>query len=292
MKFPAVRRKSYFRHGNARVVVHREPSQPAIGQHRHEFLELVVILSGEGIHVTGEFQHRLQAGDVLVLSRRRPHGYERPCGLNLVNILIREDALPRLARDLRQLPGFQALFTLESMRWRQTSYTSRLHLSASDLAQVSEWADRLEEETNRTGQGGYVLAEAYLILIMGLLARRYGKPSRLATRPEGRMGRLLSWIESHLSQKLNIPQLAHQAGMSLRTFHRYFTAATGKSPMNYVASQRISWAKELLMAEPTARISDIAAQCGFEDSNFFARVFHAHTGQTPRQFAGRRLSTS
>jgi AraC-like DNA-binding protein len=259
-----------------------------MNQHRHEFLELAVVLSGEGVHVTGHFQHRIQAGDVLVLSRLRPHGYERTQSLNLLNILIREDGLHRLARDLRHLPGFHALFVLESLRWNQQSYASRLRLNAGDLAQINEWANRLEEESARTRQGGNVLAEAYLTLIMGLLVRCYDRPTRHPTRqvvrPEAGMGRLLSWIEIHLAERLSVAGLARQAGMSVRSFHRHFRARMGQAPLDYVLGQRIARARELLAAHPTERIDAIAAQCGFEDGNYFSRVFHERTGTSPRGY--------
>lgn len=235
--------------------------------------------------MTGTVRHSIQAGDVLVISRRRPHGFERTRGLNLVNIIIREDTLPRLARDLCGLPGYHALFTLESVHWRQKSYVSRLRLNPSDLSQVSEWADRLEEETLHPGNGGFVLAEAYLILIMGLMARRYGGPSRLLARPENGMGRLLSWIETHLHEPLNVPVLAGRAGMSVRSFHRHFQAGTGLAPMDYVIRRRLDSAKDRILADPTARIGEVAARCGFEDSNYFSRVFRAHTGIAPREYA-------
>ncbi|MEJ0000311.1 MAG: helix-turn-helix domain-containing protein [Verrucomicrobiota bacterium] len=287
MRFPALLRRQYFGDGRSRVAVVRQPRQLAIRQHRHEFLELAIVLSGEGTHVTGKLRHLLAAGDVLVISRHRPHGYEQPRGLNLLNILIREDALPRLARDLRHLPGYHSLFVLESLRWSQQTYASRLRLGAEDLAQVSEWANRLEEETLRPHQGGHVLAEAYLTLIMGLLVRCYGRPSRLARKPESALGRTLSWIEAHLAEPLTVPLLARQAGMSVRSFHRHFRAATGHSPLHYILQQRLARAKESLAANPFEPIAAVAARCGFDDSNYFSRVFRAHCGRSPRAFSRR-----
>ncbi len=286
MRFPALLRRRYFRDDRARVAVVRQTHQDAMAQHRHEFLELAVVLSGEAVHVTGQFQHRIEAGDVLVISRHRPHGYERTRGLNLLNILIREDALPRLTRDLRRLPGFHPLFALESLRWSQRSYASRLRLNPGDLAQLGEWAARLEEETLRPQAGGRVLAEAYLTLILGLLVRCYGRPSRLAARPEAGMGRLLSWLEAHLAEPIGVPALAREAGMSVRSFHRHFHAATGQTPLEYLLRQRVARAKEALAANPSRRIDEIAAECGFDDSNYFSRVFRARTGVAPREFRG------
>lgn len=287
MHFPALLRRNFFRDGRAQVAVSRAHHQLPIGQHRHEFLELAVVLSGEAVHVTGHFQHRIQTGDVLVISRHRPHGYDKTQGLNLLNILIREDALPRLTRDLRQLPGFHPLFVLESLRWNRQTYASRLRLNAGELSQINEWAGRLEEETLRPHQGGHVLAEAYLTLIMGLLVRCHGRTSQRAVRPEAAMGRLLSWIEAHLSEPVGIPQLARQAGMSVRSFHRHFRDATGQTPGGYLTAQRVARAKELLASHPSDRIAEIAARCGFEDGNYFSRIFRARTGATPREFTHR-----
>ena len=285
MPLAALRRRSYFSDRRTTVVVSRHITQKPIRQHLHEFLEIAIILSGEGVHVTGSLHHPIAAGDVLVISRRRPHGYERTCGLNLVNLLVREDALPRLARDLRFLPGFHALFTLESMRWSRENYASRLRLAPADLAQVGEWANRLEEETQRPEQGGRVLAEAYLVLIMGLLVQRYSRPGRLAALPEGGMGRVLSWIESYLAEPLSVAQLAQQAGMSARSFHRHFRKATGWTPLQYLLRQRIARARDHLGTRPAQRIGELATQCGFDDSNYFSRVFRARTGMSPRRFS-------
>ena len=99
------------------------------------------------------------------------------------------------------------------------------------------------------------------------------------------MGRLLSWIEAHLHEPLSVPLLAERAGMSVRSFHRHFRAATGHAPLDYVLRQRMATAKELLRADPAVRIGEVAARCGFEDSNYFSRVFRSHAGVAPRDFS-------
>jgi len=281
----AIRRREYFRDPRARVVVHREVRQLPMSQHRHEFFEIVLILSGSGIHITGDFRHRLEAGDVLVVDPRRAHGYEDTRGLNLVNILVRSDLLPRIARDLGGLPGFHALFTLAAVRWRQSSYSSRLRLSPSDMRQAGEWIDQMEEETRRGAQGGHLLAEAYLMLTVGLLARCYAKASpRREERSGSRLGRLLGWIEMHLAEPLTIARLADESGMSVRSFHRHFREGVGETPTAYVLRQRIRRAAEILRAEPVAGLVGVASRCGFDDPNYFSRVFRARMGCAPREY--------
>ncbi len=149
----ALRHKDYFRDARARVVVHREVRQVPTPQHRHEFYEIAIILAGTGEHVTGNYRHRVGAGDVLVIDPRRAHGYDATRGLHLVNVLVRKDLIPHLKRELGGLPGFHALFTLAAAGWQRDGYTNRLHLDAAGLRQAAEWADRIEEEASRGAEG-------------------------------------------------------------------------------------------------------------------------------------------
>jgi len=82
-------------------------------------------------------------------------------------------------------------------------------------------------------------------------------------------------IEDHLTESISVPRLATQAGMSVRSLHRQFRAAIGQTPQEYATKQRMVRAKELLAGGTSARIAEIAAQCGFEGSNYFSRLFRA-----------------
>ena len=65
----------------------------------------------------------------------------------------------------------------------------------------------------------------------------------------------------------------------LRTFRRVM----GTSPLDHDIRVRIGKAMELLQHEDV-RVTEAAFQCGFRDSNYFARQFRKVTGRTPRQF--------
>ncbi|HSI86306.1 MAG: helix-turn-helix domain-containing protein [Candidatus Methylacidiphilales bacterium] len=278
----------FFPNERARVVIHREVHQPPISLHRHNFFEIATVMSGSGVHVTDGFRHRLQAGDVLLIDSSRAHGFEKTVYLNLINVLIRNDVLHRLGQEMKDLPGFEPLFSLgtEHRRTgeREKTYPNRLHLNVAEMEQMEDLATRIEEETKRGAQGGFLLAEAYLTLMLGMLMRSYER-SRHAThiRVEGRFARVLQWIESHLANPLMVSDMARHAGMSERTFHRRFRETLGISPLDYVLQARIRRAREQLVKEGS-RIAEVAQSCGFEDSNYFTRCFRQKTGQSPREY--------
>jgi AraC-like DNA-binding protein/quercetin dioxygenase-like cupin family protein len=285
-----LRRETYFPDSQAQVAVHRQPTQDTTGPHRHEFIEIVIVLSGQGIHVTEGARHDVQAGDVLVINSSRSHAYENTRSLNLVNILIREDVFHETEKQLGSLPGYHALFTLEPVRWKQREFTSHLRLKADDLKLIVGWVDSLEEETGKKSEGGLLLARSWIILIIGLLARRYGKNAAHAPLLEMRLGRVLSWSEQHACDKLRVTDLTREAAMSERTFLRRFREATGSAPIDYVIRARIRRATELLASRnEKLSITEIAFRCGFQDSNYFSRQFRRFTGTSPRSFRRRSL---
>jgi len=62
-------------------------------------------------------------------------------------------------------------------------------------------------------------------------------------------------------------------------FKRY----TGTSIIKYLIQQRIERAKALLL-DGTLSLKAIAIAVGFEDYNYFSRVFKRATGTSPKQY--------
>src|SRR3954470_17818069 len=60
------------------------------------------------------------------------------------------------------------------------------------------------------------------------------------------ISRVMGWALQHLDRPMTVAALARHAAMSPRTFARAFAAATGTTPMHWLARRRIDAAKELL----------------------------------------------
>jgi AraC family L-rhamnose operon transcriptional activator RhaR len=278
MHIQVFRSEDYFRNRRTRIAIGRQHRQTALNAHRHEFLEIVVVLSGFGIHQTGSYRHRVEVGDVLVIGESRAHGYRETCNLNLVNIFVRADLMRRIGRGLGELPGYSRLFAPRARRFR-----SHLRLNPAELGQVENWIDGLDRESSSPGKAGVLLQEAYLTLIIGLLARQTpGAETGRERAPERSLGQLLTWVEKNLGRPLRIADLAREAGMSERSFHRKFVETFGIPPGRHVLESRIRRASALLRHYGTARqVGEVARECGFEDVNYFTRCFRRETGATP-----------
>ncbi|MEW9612589.1 hypothetical protein AB3G45_01740 [Shinella sp. S4-D37] len=85
-----------------------------------------------------------------------------------------------------------------------------------------------------------------------LYARRPGHQSQFSpllqaqARADSPFAALIAWILSNLRSPLDVPVLAGRAGLTERTFHRKFAAATGETPGRFVETARLHAARMLL----------------------------------------------
>ncbi len=265
------------------ISVERREPQELFEPHGHEFAELVIVTGGKCLHVTGHDSWELTAGDVFVIAGPREHEYRELVDLRLVNILYQPNQLKLGLLDLPSVAGYHALFTLEPARRTRQPTNGRLHLSGKEMAQVLELVDRLETELKAREPGFCFMATASFMQIIGLLSRCYGRSPSPDGRALLRIGEALSHLERNIHREIDLEELASIAQMSRRSFLRVFQSATGSSPLAWLIGQRINRACSLLR-HSDRRVTEIAFDVGFNDSNYFTRQFRKVTGLSPRNY--------
>jgi AraC family transcriptional regulator, transcriptional activator FtrA len=97
------------------------------------------------------------------------------------------------------------------------------------------------------------------------------------------LGQVLDWAGAHLGNPLTVAGLARRAGMNERTFTRHVKAATGTSPLQWLLSQRLRRAEQLLETTEDS-IEWIAHRCGFGTAASMRRHFVRSVGVPPQQY--------
>lgn len=91
-------------------------------------------------------------------------------------------------------------------------------------------------------------------------------------------------IEDHLDDyKFNVEGLCREIGMSQAQLYRKLSALTGYSTNKFIRFIRLSHAQSMLM-ETDLPISTIAYDTGFNDPDYFSRIFKKEFGMTPSEF--------
>ena len=94
---------------------------------------------------------------------------------------------------------------------------------------------------------------------------------------------ITGFIQSHITEDIKLEVLSEKACMSKSTFYRSFKREFGISPLEYILSEKIKRAK-ILLADPKNAIKSVSFDCGFNDVNYFIRLFKKMEEITPRQY--------
>jgi len=107
-----------------------------------------------------------------------------------------------------------------------------------------------------------------------------------AARLLSRLAPVVQFIEKQLAEKLSVPELAQQVGISPYHFVRLFKQTTGLTPHQYLLSRRIERARRLLEDENLS-IAVIAVDTGFASQSHLTELFRREFGITPAVYRSR-----
>ena len=102
-----------------------------------------------------------------------------------------------------------------------------------------------------------------------------------------RFQNVLEYIESNYESKITLPQIAELAEMSKGYFCTKFKQMTGKNFTDYLNQLRIEKAV-MLLNQKESSVTDIALAVGFEDVNYFCRIFKKYMKQSPSSYQHRK----
>ncbi|MCG5213203.1 helix-turn-helix domain-containing protein [Streptosporangium soli] len=94
------------------------------------------------------------------------------------------------------------------------------------------------------------------------------------------LAELFPWVIERLDHPLSVEDLARQANMSSRNLGRHFRSATGTTPLQWLLTQRIRHAQELLETTDDS-VDTIAAATGMGTATTLRRHFNRTVGVPP-----------
>jgi len=262
------------------LAVTHERAQIPLALHQHEFGELVIIAGGTGTHVTRRSSYAVGAGDVFFIPAGLPHGYRDTRNLDLFNVLLVPGAMPPRSFPVEQVPGYHALFHFEPRFRRRHQFESHLRLSGAALEEAVGTTRKIQREIAQGVAGFELMATGLLLELLASLCRHFARVRTPANDELLKIDRVIGEIVHHAAPP-RLRDLARQTGMSVSTFQRAFRRATETSPRRYVVLHRLRKAAAQLR-EPGVTITEVAYAAGFNDSNYFSRLFRRHFGTTPR----------
>ncbi|OME94553.1 MULTISPECIES: response regulator [Paenibacillus] len=92
----------------------------------------------------------------------------------------------------------------------------------------------------------------------------------------------IGYIKGRLAEDITVGECAGHVHLSASYFSSLFKQVTGMTVTQFITSERIQKARQLLVEG--AQVQEVAAAVGYEERRYFSEMFKKITGQTPSEF--------
>lgn len=252
--------------------------------HMHEFVELVYMLSGNGIQCIGDKEYKVRHGDLIYINFGQSHSFRTDTEFEFVNILInpvffsRELVNSENIREIFALSLFEEFGSGYDFTRQLVSFTGR-ELNMMDAAVSSMIA-----EYNEKRIGYRSTLRGYLQVIFSLLLRNLsgkanaGDGGILDLHPD-----IAAYIEENCFDKITLADIAGMSFYNPAYFGRLLKKHYGKTFSAYIREKRMDKAAELL-CDRGRTVDDVISVVGYSDRKLFYKHFKDTFGMTPKEY--------
>lgn len=100
---------------------------------------------------------------------------------------------------------------------------------------------------------------------------------------DGLIAKALNYITENYGKDIGLDDVAKEINMSYHYFSKFFKDSVGQSFVDYITKVRIDKSKEFLKDNEMS-IKEICYKIGYNDPNYFSRIFKKITGITPSEY--------
>lgn len=158
----------------------------------------------------------------------------------------------------------------------------------SHLAAISESIRELIRLNSDVSENSDILSSNLItgILTMSVTGCQKYTGHRQVTGMKEKLYQILTYINEHFSEPINLDSLADRFYISKYHLSREFKKEYNQTIIQYLLNKRITYAKELLRFTDMS-IGEIAQKCGIGDMNYFNKVFRKVEGGTASEYRRR-----
>lgn len=234
--------------------------------HWHENIELLYIYRGSAEFCIDGGIRTVAAGDMVAVNGTEVHSFVSQERIDYACILI--------------YPSFFSDISARGLRFE--------NLIRND-ARVKELVDAIVDEYERRNSGYDMMIKSHTYALIAHLLRQHPSTEvdeRIEEARQMRLRRLdavMRYISENYSEHITTKELADMCFLSESHFCRFFKSTIGKTSIEYINEFRIQKAS-VLLTNTDESISRIATTVGFDDINYFTRMFKRALGVPPGEY--------
>lgn len=252
--------------------------------HQHSFHEMVLVRRGSGIHVTEEYRSRICRGDIFLVTPGCRHTYDDVKDLLITNILFVPQQVGLPMYDLQEAQGYCAFFEAHPKISGDRHERYILSLNESQLAEAEALVTDIMAEQQLLRPGSEFYRKSAFLRLVALISRAVMCNRSREIAELAQIGGILHYLDRNYHRPVTVAELSKVGNKSPATINRLFRKALQDSPMGYLLRLRLEKAAQLLRSDPQLPVGIIAGNCGFQDSNYFSKMFRRRFNVSPREY--------
>ena len=256
--------------------------------HKHNYLEMMIVLCGSITHTIGEELLTLEEGDILILNKHISHSIKKADTPDIgVNVIISDSFMDTLSASLADTVF--ADMALENSKADGAGMF--LYFKAQGNKQINNIIENMLFELTEYRSDMKILRGTVSLLFNYLSLKSESMLRQASHRPgreSGRMKQILSYVKSNY-RSATLGELSDIMYLSSPYLSKLISEYFGMSFKEMLLAERIERARELIL-KTDLPIGDIIHSVGYENESYFHRAYRAATGKTPlatRKEAGR-----
>lgn len=269
---------THLRGGRGGISVRTHTRYADFPRHRHNYLEMMIVLGGCITHVLDEGEITLKTGDVLLLNKHISHAIKRAEREDIgVNVIMSDEFASAISPELSGTV-FSALFRENAKTGGAPMY---LHFTTGGEKKHENLIENLLFELTGEAPDRGIMEKTVALLLCALAP----VPSlclggSLPKTPEARrVLKILSYVKNNY-RTASLAELGSQLYLSVPYLSKFIKEHLGKSFKELVVEARMERARELV-TDTDMPVGDIVRAVGYENESYFHREFKARFGRTP-----------
>lgn len=259
---------------NFRLFHLQSPGGANVEYHYHEFCKLLLLVTGRGGYVVDGQKYLLQPGDVVLIGGRSAHRPELEGDTPYERIII------YISPEFLQQSSMGECDLLQLFSGKNGHV---LRLRETERKKVFALAGALEKELAGAEFGREILSNGALLRLLVEIGRGQRQEGAFNPNPvtpeDRRVAEWMQYLDRHLSEDLDMDELAERFFISKFHMMRLFRAQTGFTIHTYLLQRRLLAARQLM--EKGMRATEACYRCGFRSYSSFTRAYNKHFGMTP-----------
>lgn len=232
--------------------------------HKHDFFQIILMTHGSGNHKIDFEKYSIVKHQIFLMKPGQVHSWQFSKNIKGIIVEFNRESLPEIYEEL--------LYSSDEIRPPDESFEVLISLS-----EIMRREFLLKRDA-------YDISLRHLLTAFVIELKRHDKKVKKDSPTAGRIiENFRKLVEENYKKEHRVEFYARKLKVTPKALTMQITRSLGKSPRHFIQDRFFLEAKRLL-AFTNLSVAEVGFELGFEDSNYFTRLFRSHVKKSPARF--------